>query len=310
MKIVYKERKTNFLTPSGLRCLAGLPTVNISAGCAHKCVYCYTKGYSVYPGDDVVELYEDMVKRITDEISRKRNKPRAVYFCPSCDPFQPIEQIQQVSFEVMKMLLDKGIGVQFVTKGKIADQTLQFFEKKSSLVCGQIGITTVDDNIRRIVEPHSATVEDKLIQLKRLNDAHVKMSMRCDPLIHGLMDSAQQIEDLFTAATKTGCKEIAISFLFLRPAITKSLKQNISDKELLNRILKPYSKPIQLPIGVKNSTGKMLPTKVRKTIFARIRKIADRHSISIHICGCKNPDITSENCYITRPPAESHEMLF
>ena len=106
MKISYKERKTNFLTPSGLRCLAGLPTVNISAGCAHKCVYCYTKGYSVYPGDNVVELYEDMVKRITDEISRKRNKPRAVYFCPSCDPFQPIEQIQQVSFEVMKMLLD------------------------------------------------------------------------------------------------------------------------------------------------------------------------------------------------------------
>jgi hypothetical protein len=124
------------------------------------------------------------------------------------------------------------------------------------------------------------------------------------------MDSAQQIEDLFTAASKTGCKEIAIGFLFLRPAITKSLKQNISDKELLNRILKPYSKPIQLPIGMKNSNGKMLPTKVRKTIFAKIQKIADRHSISIHICGCKNPDITSENCYIIRPPAKSHEMLF
>jgi len=31
MKICYKERKTNFLTPSGLRCLAGFPTVNISA---------------------------------------------------------------------------------------------------------------------------------------------------------------------------------------------------------------------------------------------------------------------------------------
>lgn len=310
MKIGYKKRKTNFLTPSGLRCLTGFPTVNISAGCAHKCVYCYTKGYSVYPGDDIIELYENMSQRIADEISRKRNKPKAVYFCPSCDPFQPIEQIQQVSFEVMKMLLDKGIGVQFVTKGKIADQTVQLFEQKSSLVCGQIGITTIDNNIRRIVEPHTATVEEKLAQLKRLNDARIKMSMRCDPLIHGLMDSDQRIDDLFAATAKTGCKEIAISFLFLRPAITKSLIQNIGDKVLLNKILEPYSKSIQLPIGVKNSVGTMLPTEVRKTILARIQKIADTHGVTIHVCGCKNSDITTESCYISRPPAESQEMLF
>lgn len=260
MKIGYKERKTNFLTPSGLRCLAGLPTVNISAGCGHNCVYCYTKGYSVYPGDDVVELYANMPQRITEELSRKRNKPKAVYFCPSCEPFGPIEQIQQVSYEVMKMLLDKGIGVQFVTKGKIAEQTLQLFERESSLVCGQIGITSVDDNIRRIVEPCTATVQEKLGQLKRLNDACVKMSVRCDPLIHGLMDSEQQIDELLTAASKTGCREIAISFLFLRPAITKNLKQNINDKGLLDRILEPYSEAVQLPIGLKNSIGAMLPT--------------------------------------------------
>jgi DNA repair photolyase len=310
MKIGYKERKTNFLTPSGLRCLAGLPTVNISAGCAHKCVYCYTKGYSVYPGDDIVELYKNMPKRIADEISRKRNKPKAVYFCPSCDPFQPIEQAQQVSFEVMKMLLDKGIGVQFVTKGKIAEKTLHLFEQNSSLVCGQVGITTVDDTIRRIVEPYTATVEEKLAQLRRLNNADVKMSMRCDPLIHGLMDSEQQLDDLLSATANTGCKEIAISFLFLRPAITKGLKQNVHDKDLLDRILKPYSKSVQLPVGVKNSIGTMLPTDTRKTVFARIKKIADRLSLNIHICGCKNSDITSENCYITRPLAEPHKMLF
>ncbi len=115
MKISYKERKTNFLTTSGLRCLAGFPTLNISAGCAHQCVYCYTKGYSIYPGDESIELYTNMAERISNEIARKRSKPKAVYFCPSTDPFQPIEKIQQTSYEVMKMLLNKGIGVQFVT---------------------------------------------------------------------------------------------------------------------------------------------------------------------------------------------------
>lgn len=310
MKVIYKKRKTNFLSPSGLKCLAGLPTVNISAGCAHKCVYCYTKGYSIYPGDEVVELYENMAARIESEICRKRQKSHSVYFCPSCDPFQPIEQVQQTSFEIMKMLLSKGIGIQFVTKGKIAEQTLRLFEQNSSLVSGQIGITTIDDTIRQSIEPHTATVEEKLMQLKRLISNNIKMSVRCDPLIHGIMDSKLQFDSLCKAINDTVCKELAISFLFLRPAITKSLKQNITDKRLLKTILQPYSNPIQLPIGIKNSVGNMLPTEIRKDILERITTIAGKYDIKIHTCGCKNSDITNDNCYLTRPAQDNNNLLF
>jgi hypothetical protein len=75
LKVIKKKRKTNFLTTSGLRCLAKLPSVNVSAGCAHNCVYCYTKGYSIYPGESLIEVYENMAERIADEIKRKRRKP-------------------------------------------------------------------------------------------------------------------------------------------------------------------------------------------------------------------------------------------
>ena len=309
MKVIYKNRKTNFLTPSGLKCLAGLPTVNISAGCAHKCVYCYTKGYSIYPGDEVVELYENMAERIESEICRKRQKPQSVYFCPSCDPFQPVEQVQQISFDVMKMLLSKGIGIQFVTKGKIAEQTMHLFQQNSSLISGQIGITTVDDTIRQTVEPYTATVEEKLTQLKQLISYNIKMSVRCDPLFHGIMDSKPQLDNLCKAINNAGCKELAISFLFLRPAITKSLKQNITDKRLLQRILQAYSNSVQLPIGIRNSVGNMLPTETRKGILERIEQIAGKYNIKIHTCGCKNSDITNDTCYLTRP-IQDNNLLF
>lgn len=300
MKIVYKERKTNFLTPSGLRCLAKVPTVNMSAGCAHRCVYCYTKGYSIYPGDDVIELYENMAARIADEIRRKRKKPESVYFCPSCDPFQPVEQIQQTGFEVMKMLLEKGVGVQFVTKGRMPDQTLRLFEQNRSLVCGQIGLTSIDDNLRRILEPGTAAVGEKLLQTERLVKAGIKLSVRCDPLIHGLTDSQKQLEELFSAVAETGCKEAAASYLFLRPAIIKNLKQGITNPALLNKIMAPYRHGPSLPVGIKNSKGIMLPAEIRKAGFNRIKSCAEKFGISIHICGCKNIDLTADNCYLTR----------
>jgi DNA repair photolyase len=308
MLVVTKQRKTNFLTPSALRCLAEMPTVNISAGCPHKCVYCYAIGYSVYPGDNVIEIYADMAERIACELSRKRKRPKAVYFCPSCDPFGPLEQIQNTSFEVMKTLLNKSIGVQFLTKGKIAEQILQLFEHHSNLICGQIGISTVDDSVRQIFEPNTATVAEKLSQLERLVRAGIKTSVRCDPLFYGLTDSHEQLEKLFASIVRTGCKEAAVGYLFLRPAIIKNLKHNISNKMILDRILKPYEKGICLPVGIK-TTGLMLPTEIRRAGFERIKNTADKFGISTHICGCKNSDITCENCYIIRPPCDANEQL-
>lgn len=305
-----KKRKTNFLTPSGLRCLANLPTVNISAGCAHNCVYCYSKGYSIYPGDNFVEVYENMAARIADELTHKRKKPTAIYFCPSCDPFQPLPEIQHLTFEVMKIILENDIDVQFVTKGKISKEIFDLFKKHSSKIAGQIGLISIDENILSIFEPNAANLSQRINQLKKLIEIGIKMSVRCDPMIHGITDTDEQLQKLFSMIAKTGCKEAAISFLFLRPAITASLKKHITNISLLNKILEPFSKNVCLSIGIKNSTGIFLPVEIRKSAFEKITKIAHNFGVALHVCGCKNCDITSESCYITRERENHPSQLF
>ena len=110
----------------------------------------YSKGYSIYPGDNFIEVYENMAARIADEIKRKRKKPAAIYFCPSCDPFQPLPEIQQLTREVMKIILENDIGVQFVTKGNISEEIFDLFKKHSSKIAGQIGLISVDERERII----------------------------------------------------------------------------------------------------------------------------------------------------------------
>jgi DNA repair photolyase len=249
-----------------------------------------------------------MSQRIANEIKRKRKKPLAVYFCPSCDPFQPLPEVQQISFEVMKILLENGVGIQFVTKGRIPDEFFNLFEKYCSKIAGQIGLIAVDDKILSIIEPNAAKAQKRLEQIERLIKIGVKMSVRCDPMIYGVTDTDELLQDLFSSIAKTGCREAAISYLFLRPAIISGFKKNIADKNLLDKILGPFSESISLPIGLKNSTGTTLPLAVRKSGFERVRKIADSYGVSIHLCGCKNRDITDETCYITRPL--SNGLLF
>jgi DNA repair photolyase len=308
--LVTKNRISNVLTPSQLRCLSKIPTINITAGCFHNCIYCYTKGYSQYPGDGKVILFDNTADKFKQELARKRKKPQAVYFCPSCDPFQPVSQILEQTYKSMATLLEAEIGVQFLTKAIVPPDFIKLFVRYSNLVCGQIGLTCVDDNIRKIFEPKTASVSEKLATMKNLVETGVTTGARVDPLIYGVMDSDKALSDLFSTIAKTGVKEVAVNYLFLRPAIKESIKKNITDKELLSNILNPYRNGVKLPIGLKNSFGVALPKEIREKAFVRIRNIAERFGLSIHICGCKNSDITPESCNITRLSQSSQLALF
>jgi DNA repair photolyase len=125
----YTERHGAVLTPSALACLAGVPTVNVSSGCAHRCVYCYGRGYSQYPGEDTVLVYRDTAVRIEKELARKRRRPAAVYFCPSCDAFQPVDAVLEESYRTMRVLLEADVGVEFVTKGIVPGRFLDLFAR-------------------------------------------------------------------------------------------------------------------------------------------------------------------------------------
>ncbi len=51
VETIKARRKSSVLAPSSIACLSKIPTVNLTAGCAHGCVYCYSRGYSSYPGE-------------------------------------------------------------------------------------------------------------------------------------------------------------------------------------------------------------------------------------------------------------------
>ena len=286
-----------------------MPTINITSGCVHGCIYCYAKGYSQYPGDDKVILFANTAEKLNEELTRKRKKPLSVYFCPSCDPFQPVPEVLEQTYKSMDTLLKVGIGVQFVTKAIVPDKFIKLFDGHSNSVSAQVGLTCVDDNIRKIFEPKTTNVSDKLSTLRKLVEIGVTASARADPLIHGVMDSDISLTNLFSAIAETGAKEISISYLFLRPAIQENIEKNVRNKDLLQKLLRPYSRGTKLPVGIK-SQGLALPKQIREKAFVRIGNLALDFGLSVHFCGCKNSDITTQPCRITRPAHSPQLQLF
>ena len=298
VKVIQTDRRSAVLTPSSLACLSHMPTINLTSGCAHGCVYCYTRGYSTHPGKDKVLLYRNTLDKLKEELAHKRKRPQAVYFSPSSDIFQPVPEVIELSYSVLELLLSKSIGIAFLTKGYIPDRIFKLLISQPDKVRVQIGIITSDENIRRVFEPNAASISIRLEQMAKLVEGDIATEARVIPILPGITDTSDSIDHLFSAIANTGVKRAAISTLFLRPAITSSLKRHISVEKTLENLLGCYRSEMRLAVHAEHSSIIPLSRLKREEIYSRFRQVAGKYVIDLFVCGCMNPDIGG-TCNIT-----------
>ena len=308
MKVIEIERKSSLLTCSSLPCLSRIPTSNITTGCAHQCLYCYGRGYSTAPGDQGIYLYSNLLERLQAELPRKRRRPERVYFCPSCDPFQPVPAVQKTTAALMEFLLASGVSVAFLTKGRISRQCMELFGRYPQRVHAQIGLISLDQDLLDVLEPDAATVAERLEQMAELAGLGVRISARLDPIFPNLTDTNAQLSELFGRLRRGCADEVAISYLFLRPHIRSALAGVGNDD--LDRVLGHYNKPVRLYLNGTRSRIDALPTEFRRTNYQRITRLAESFGLRCRICGCKNYDITDSTCHIAGPPNGMEAALF
>ena len=271
-----------------------MPTLNPTAGCAHLCSYCYARGYSNYPGDGTIVLYTNLVEKLENELSRKRRAPAFVYFSPSCDAFQPVKQVLDTSYSLMALLLQKGIGVSFLTKGCIPDRFIALFKSHGKRVQAHIGITTLDRQLQKQIEPHAATPGARLKNIRALTKIGILPEVRIDPLIPGLTDSNSNLEPLLKSLGSSGIKNVGLNYLFLRPIINRNLREDLGHTKTMEKISQAFSDNIDLKLLASKSRVKALSLDFRQKQYKHISLLAKRCGIKTYVCGYKNPDVAED----------------
>jgi len=299
-----RDRRGPILTPSSLPCLRDMPTINITEGCAHGCSYCYTQGYSSFPGEGRVVLFDNIPELVRAELGRKRRCPRRVYFSPSSDAFQPLPDVQDVAHQTISILLEWGIEVAFLTKGALDERILALFAKTPKQVYAQVGITTLDEHLWQTFEPGAASPAARLRNMESLARIGVSTTARLDPLIPGLTDTEENLSTLLAELRRREVRKIAASYLFLRPAFAVRLAEQVH--LLAGSACSPASWSWgQLADGV--GGGQMAAPETRRCGFERLRGLADNHGIELHVCACKNPDLASAPGCLIAGPAQSSQ---
>ena len=291
MKLLLKERKSGVLSPSTLKCLNKTSTLNITTGCAHLCIYCYARGYSNYPGNDTIVLYSNLAEKLERELVRKRKTPTFVYFSPSCDTFQPVKQVLDSAYSLMELLLRKGIGVRFLTKGSIPNKFIKLFKSHSNIVQAHIGITTLSRQLQKLIEPHAATPNARLKNINSLTEIGILPEIKFDPLIPELTDSVDNLGPLLKTLGGSGIKNVCLNYLFLRPIIYNNIRNALKHTKAMKKISQAFCDNIDLKLLASKSRVKALNLQFRQKKYKDISLLARRYGIKTYVCGYKNPDV-------------------
>ena len=305
-RVIPRERRTRALKPFSFGCLKGHYSLNITNGCLHRCVYCYARGYPGAPEANTVELYVNLPELIAREL-RGRKRPRFVVLNTASDCFQPHPSILELTHRCLKLLLENGLTVHFLTKGRIPPETLDLLSRYPKQVRAQVGLVSLDRAYWKLFEPRTAPPEERLKMIEELAQRGILPDVRIDPMIPFFTDSEDQMKRLLSALRDLGVKRVILNYLHLRPGIEENLKRELGG--LWQRISFCYRNQPWQKVGL-STKSKLLPLGLRRRGYDRIRSWAGEMGIEAVLCSCKNPDLPGQTCIRVDPQGWVQMRLF
>lgn len=303
-EIIEVERKSNVLSHPTLPCLSDHYTINLMAGCPFECRYCYAQSFRSHPGRGKVLFYANTLDLLRRELPRKRKKPEQVYFSTACEPFAPFKRNLESLYEVMKLLLNSSVFLLISTKSRIPERFLKLFAHYHDLVHVQVGLTTVDDRVRQVLEPNAAPVKERLANIKDLTALDLRAEVRADPLIPELTDTEESFVRLCEEIARCGIEKAAASYLFLRGLNYRRLAVTLGDWSFPEMSKRLYVHKIEEYCG--GGTIRIPVPEYRAKKYADLKSIANDSGIHLSLCRCKNPDLALECCHPSPPATQGN----
>lgn len=210
------------LVPSGLADYA----LNCYRGCQHGCIYCYARFASRFSHPDeewgtFVDVRVNAPEVLVREVRRRRRG--RVFMCSVCDGWQPLEGKYQLTRRCLEVLLRHGFSVTILTKSRLVSRDLDLLP--GAPVELGVTVTTLDEGLRRIIEPHSSPSAERLAVLEEAKGKGITTYAFLGPLMPCLSDTEENLRSLLRLL-----KEIRVDYFYIdrlnpRPRVWLSLSR-------------------------------------------------------------------------------------
>ena len=224
-------------------------SINPYRGCEHGCIYCYARPFHEYLGfsagidfETKIMVKENAPQLLRAELSSPKWKPQVIAISGVTDCYQPIERKMKITRGCLEVLAEFRNPVGIITKNFLVTRDLDLLVElaRHNAVQVHISLTTLDTELRKIMEPRTSPPAARLEAIRRLSEAGVRVGILMAPIVPGLTD--HEIPAVLDAAAKAGAKTAGHVTLRLplavAPLFEKWLETHFPDRKekVLNRL--------------------------------------------------------------------------
>src|SRR3984893_6492390 len=186
-------------------------SINPYRGCSHACVYCFARPSHAYLGlspglDFETKLFykADAVNLLEADLPKPRYVCKPIALGINTDGYQPLEKRLEITRGILGVLARCRHPVTIVTKSALVVRDINLLADlaRDGLVEVMLSITSLNNDIKRTLEPRAASPEARLRVIQQLAQAGIPVGVLIAPVIPAITDS--QLEDILAAAREAG----------------------------------------------------------------------------------------------------------
>lgn len=253
-------------------------SLNPYTGCVHRCTFCFVRAFEQRadrPSDDrygtSIRVKSNVAEVLGRELARPSWKRELVAMGTATDPYQPAEGRFRLTRACLGQLAAHRTPVHLITRGPLIVRDIDALSEaaRQAKVSITVSIPTLDLEIWRRTEPGTAPPAQRLRAIRQLVDGGLDVGVGMAPILPGLSDRTDLLEDVVRAARDAGATGAWANLLYLRPG---------TREHFLDRLAADW--PELLPSYLALYDGRAYLDKTNQEPIRRtVRELVRRHEV-------------------------------
>ena len=233
-------------------------SLNPYTGCEHRCAFCYVRAFELRadrPFDDrygrTVRIKVNVAAVLRGELARRSWKKETVVIGAATDPYQPAEGRYRLTRQCLEAMRDFANPTAMITRGPMIVRDIDVLGQLARRAELHItfSIPTLDDDVWRKTEPGTAHPRQRLRAIEKLAAAGIDVGVGMAPILPGLTDRPEQLEEVVKAARAAGATGLWAGMLHLKDGTREHFMSVLGKHwpELVPRYERAYRDRAYLP---------------------------------------------------------------
>lgn len=164
--------------------------INPYVGCFHSCIYCYARFMKKFTGHSepwgtFCDVKINAAELIPEATEKYKNK--TIFMSSVTDPYHPLEKKYKLTRQILQKLIPLQPHLCIQSKSDSMLRDIDLLKQFSNCEVG-FTITTLDDSLRKEIEPFTSSIQNRLEALQEFKKAGIKTYIFIGPIMPYLTD--------------------------------------------------------------------------------------------------------------------------